>query len=272
MNRYAGSSNVLAQTLGTYYYMTEQKNSLALGRARVTLSCVAAAGRGPPRCAAPPFPRVCAARWPRFSSSAPSSGACRPSAATPRRCAAALASPPTAHGLTEPPAAAAPAPQLAHLAAELRGEVDLKDPKLRKLHPGIQKSLILLAAQVNRLGGKLPEALAADMVTAVETGTKLLEELVKIVMRARPPHGYVWMRPVLSVLEYSQHFVQAVPIGRVPAHAAPSPMAAASGAAALFVRSSLCISPACACSSAAISAGCAQRRRRVARLRMASRR
>ena len=46
----------------------------------------------------------------------------------------------------------------------------------------------------------------------VSLAGRLLEELLKLTLRPRPPHGYLWARPALSVLEYSQHLCQAVPL------------------------------------------------------------
>lgn len=101
---------------------------------------------------------------------------------------------------------------LSALANDVRAEFNAKDPKLAKARPEYLKSLILLAAQCGRQAAAVPEHLQEDFQTVVATGAKLLDELLKITLRGRQPLGYPWMRPVLSVLEYSQHFVQAVPL------------------------------------------------------------
>lgn len=87
-----------------------------------------------------------------------------------------------------------------------------QDPRFAKMKPEYIKSLILLAAQVGRAAASVPEGLQEDFQGAVATGARLLDELLKMTLRPRPPYGYPWMRPTLSVLEYSQHFVQAVPL------------------------------------------------------------
>lgn len=101
---------------------------------------------------------------------------------------------------------------LSKLSAEVRGEFNAKDPKMAKVKPEYLKSLILLAAQCARQQAAVPEGLQEDFHAVLGLGAKLLDELLKMTLRPRPPYGFPWMRPALSVLEYSQHFVQAVPL------------------------------------------------------------
>jgi translocation protein SEC63 len=90
--------------------------------------------------------------------------------------------------------------------------------------------------QMNRRSLSVPDALIPDMEQVLALLPLLLEELLKMAMRPRPPHGtsnilscgemvatektrpigYMWLRPALSVLEYSQNLTQALPISCVP--------------------------------------------------------
>jgi len=150
-----------------------------------------------------------------------------------------------------------------------------QDPKFQKLHPAAKKALLLLSAQARahshahsqrsltprschmqmaRQSGNIPAALQEDFMSIISQTPTLLEELLKITMRPRPPlgarallggptrsprgrdtsctAGYVWLRPALSVLEYTQNLTQALPLACVPAkplqaaprrsHAAPA--------------------------------------------------
>ena len=100
--------------------------------------------------------------------------------------------------------------------------------------------------QMARQSGNIPAALQEDFMSIISQTPTLLEELLKISMRPRPPlgaralhggptrsprardttftAGYIWLRPALSVLEYTQNLTQALPLACVsakPLQAAP---------------------------------------------------
>ena len=60
------------------------------------------------------------------------------------------------------------------VAQALRGEINPKDPKFAKFIPGIQKSLILLAAQLARVApAGVPEEMQADFQLVRATSVQL---------------------------------------------------------------------------------------------------
>lgn len=118
----------------------------------------------------------------------------------------------TAHEYQALPVRRAEEEALARLAAELRGEVvDPKDPKFGAMHPATRKALVLLAAHLGRAA--VPPELRDDLGAVVALVPRLVEELLRLAQRPRPPQGYAWLRPLLSLLEFSQCFAQAVPVG-----------------------------------------------------------
>jgi translocation protein SEC63 len=97
-----------------------------------------------------------------------------------------------------------------------------------------------MCAQLARQAAAVPEALEADFRYVVGLAPALLEELLKISLRPRPPmgafevqtafskqqlrrltlhlactKGYFWLRPALSILEFNQALTQALPVGCV---------------------------------------------------------
>ena len=93
---------------------------------------------------------------------------------------------------------------LQQLAVELRSELDTKvrftnlaerdsslrnqEPKFLKLLPAIKKTRILLAAQMLREIA-IPDAIVPDFLNIMTQAPTLLEELLKIALRPRPPIG-----------------------------------------------------------------------------------
>ena len=102
---------------------------------------------------------------------------------------------------------------LQKLMSELRGELDLKarvswrafacchpahdsharcalqDAKFLKLHPAAKKALILLTAQISRQTAAIPDALQEDFSLVIGLAPALLDELITILLRQRPPFG-----------------------------------------------------------------------------------
>jgi translocation protein SEC63 len=82
---------------------------------------------------------------------------------------------------------------------------------------------LLLLAQLTGQAGSVPAALQADFASCLAAAPRLLEELMKMALVARPPLGRGWLRPAQGVMEVSQGLVQAIPLSaRKAAEKAPA--------------------------------------------------
>ncbi|XP_071697235.1 dnaJ protein ERDJ2-like [Rutidosis leptorrhynchoides] len=83
--------------------------------------------------------------------------------------------------------------------------------KFWKQHPALVKTELLVQAQLTRETGCLSPSLQQDFRRILEVAPRLLEELMKMAVLQRPPHGHGWLRPAIGVVELSQSIIQAVP-------------------------------------------------------------
>nr|XP_043632582.1 dnaJ protein ERDJ2-like [Erigeron canadensis] len=84
--------------------------------------------------------------------------------------------------------------------------------KFWKQHPALVKTELLVQAQLTRETGCLSPSLQHDCRRILEVAPRLLEELMKMAVLQRPPHGHGWLRPAIGVVELSQSIIQAVPL------------------------------------------------------------
>ncbi|KAK8939642.1 Chaperone protein dnaJ 49 [Platanthera guangdongensis] len=84
--------------------------------------------------------------------------------------------------------------------------------KFWKQHPTLVKTELLIHAHLARESASLHPTLQSDFKLMLELAPRLLEELVKIAVMPRNPHGHGWLRPAVGVLELSQCMTQAVPL------------------------------------------------------------
>ncbi|XP_071701745.1 dnaJ protein ERDJ2A-like [Rutidosis leptorrhynchoides] len=84
--------------------------------------------------------------------------------------------------------------------------------KFWKQHPALVKTELLVQAQLTRETGCLSPSLQQDFRRILEVAPRLLEELMKMAVLQRPPHGHGWLRPAIGVVELSQCIIQAVPL------------------------------------------------------------
>ncbi|KAI4377935.1 hypothetical protein MLD38_015488 [Melastoma candidum] len=84
--------------------------------------------------------------------------------------------------------------------------------KFWKQHPTFVKTELLIQAQLTRESAALSPALAGDFKRVLELAPRLLEELMKMALMPRSPHGFGWLRPAVGVIELSQCIIQAVPL------------------------------------------------------------
>lgn len=90
--------------------------------------------------------------------------------------------------------------------------------KFWKQHPALVKTELLVQAQLTRESACLSPSLQRDFRRILEVAPRLLEELMKMAVLQRPPHGHGWLRPAIGVVELSQSIIQAVPLSaRKPA-------------------------------------------------------
>lgn len=82
--------------------------------------------------------------------------------------------------------------------------------KFWKQHPALVKTELLVQAQLTRETSALSPNLQRDFRHVLELAPRLLEELMKMAIIPRPPHGHGWLRPAIGVVELSQSIVQAV--------------------------------------------------------------
>ncbi|KAL8140567.1 hypothetical protein V2J09_006588, partial [Rumex salicifolius] len=84
--------------------------------------------------------------------------------------------------------------------------------KFWKQHPALVKTELLIQAHLTRETAELSPALQADFRRMLQLAPRLLEELMKLAVLPRSPHGHGWLRPATGVVELSQCIVQAVPL------------------------------------------------------------
>ncbi|KAJ3696202.1 hypothetical protein LUZ60_001579 [Juncus effusus] len=108
---------------------------------------------------------------------------------------------------------------LQKLFLEVRSELNLDMKNIRteqakfwKQHPPLVKMELLIQAHLTRETGNLPPALMKDYKHMLELAPRLLEELMKMAVLPRNPHGHGWLRPAIGVIELSQNIIQAVPL------------------------------------------------------------
>ncbi|XP_072953366.1 dnaJ protein ERDJ2 [Typha angustifolia] len=109
---------------------------------------------------------------------------------------------------------------LQKLFVEVRSELNLdlknirtEQAKFWKQHPSLVKMELLIQAHLTRESFALTPALQKDFKHMLELAPRLLEELMKIAVLPRSPHGHGWLRPAVGVVELSQHIIQAVSLG-----------------------------------------------------------
>ncbi|MQM14418.1 hypothetical protein Taro_047347 [Colocasia esculenta] len=90
--------------------------------------------------------------------------------------------------------------------------IKTEQAKFWKQHPALVKTELLIQAQLVRESTALPSSLQSDFKRILECAPRLLEELVKIAVMPRSPHGRGWLRPAIGVIELSQSIIQAVPL------------------------------------------------------------
>ncbi|PKA56614.1 hypothetical protein AXF42_Ash012744 [Apostasia shenzhenica] len=108
---------------------------------------------------------------------------------------------------------------LQNLFTAVRSELNLnlknikaEQAKFWKQHPSLVKMELLIQAHLTRQSAMLYPSLQSDYRQMLELAPRLLEELVKIAVMPRSPHGHGWLRPAVGILELSQCVVQAVPL------------------------------------------------------------
>ncbi|KAM0948395.1 putative DnaJ domain, Sec63 domain, immunoglobulin E-set, C2 domain superfamily [Dioscorea sansibarensis] len=90
--------------------------------------------------------------------------------------------------------------------------IKTEQAKFWKQHPSLVKMELLIQAHLTRESAALSPALMSDFRRMLELAPRLLEELLKIAVLPRNPHGYGWLRPAIGVVELSQCIIQAVPL------------------------------------------------------------
>ncbi|CAL9148916.1 unnamed protein product [Musa hybrid cultivar] len=90
--------------------------------------------------------------------------------------------------------------------------IKTEQAKFWKQHPSLVKMELLIQAHLTRESTLLSSSLLNDYRRMLELAPRLLEELVKIAVIPRSPHGHGWLRPAIGVVELSQCIIQAVPL------------------------------------------------------------
>ncbi|KAL3688234.1 hypothetical protein R1sor_014543 [Riccia sorocarpa] len=102
----------------------------------------------------------------------------------------------------------------------VRSELNL-DPKnlkteqlkfWKKKHPAFIKAELLILAHLSRQHEEVLPEIKADFDLVMSIVPRLMEELMKMALMPRTAEGYGWLRPALSIMEFSQSLVQAVPL------------------------------------------------------------
>lgn len=91
-------------------------------------------------------------------------------------------------------------------------KIKSEQAKFWKQHPSLVKTELLIQAHLARESATLHPTLQSDFKFLLGIAPRLLEELVKIAVIPRNPHGHGWLRPAVGVLELSQCMTQAVPL------------------------------------------------------------
>ncbi|GJN40450.1 hypothetical protein PR202_gb29665 [Eleusine coracana subsp. coracana] len=86
--------------------------------------------------------------------------------------------------------------------------IKTEQAKFWKQHPSLVKMELLIQAHLTRESFALSPALLKDYKHMLELAPRLLEELVKIAVLPRSPHGFGWLRPAVGVIELSQNIIQ----------------------------------------------------------------
>ncbi|KAG0476660.1 hypothetical protein HPP92_013501 [Vanilla planifolia] len=71
---------------------------------------------------------------------------------------------------------------------------------------------LLIHAHLTRAAAELYSVLHKDYRRMLEVAPRLLEELMKIAVKPRSPHGHGWLKPAVGVLQLAQCITQAVPL------------------------------------------------------------
>ena len=96
------------------------------------------------------------------------------------------------------------------LSLTLKQEVDAKDPKFLKRHPGVVKAHALLLAQACRKTHEVDPLLRQDLKQVMKLFPTLFNEAVNVFLAPVNSVGYAFARPVLSLLDFSQCITQAI--------------------------------------------------------------
>ncbi|OEL30143.1 DnaJ protein ERDJ2A [Dichanthelium oligosanthes] len=88
--------------------------------------------------------------------------------------------------------------------------IKTEQAKFWKQHPSLVKMELLIQAHLTRESFALTPALLKDYRHMLELAPRLLEELVKIAVLPRNPHGFGWLRPATGVIELSQNIIQKI--------------------------------------------------------------
>ncbi|XP_076938629.1 dnaJ protein ERDJ2A-like [Bidens hawaiensis] len=83
--------------------------------------------------------------------------------------------------------------------------------KFFKQHPALVKAELLVQAHLTRQTEALSPRLQKDYKRIMEPAPRLLNELMKIAVIIRPELEHGWLRSAISVMEFSQCIIQAVP-------------------------------------------------------------
>ena len=97
-----------------------------------------------------------------------------------------------------------------HLLAALRNQYDIKEPKFQRRHPSVIKAHMLILAQACRKIDEVDSLLEGDLQLVLAALPRLWDEALKLTLSPYNQLGHCHLRPVLSFLEFSQCFTQAV--------------------------------------------------------------
>ncbi|XP_076883002.1 dnaJ protein ERDJ2A-like [Bidens hawaiensis] len=84
--------------------------------------------------------------------------------------------------------------------------------KFFKHHPALVKAELLVQVHLTRQTEALSPRLQKDFKRMMEPAPRLLNELMKIAVVIRPDLEHGWLRSAISVMEFSQSIIQAVPL------------------------------------------------------------
>eukprot|EP00798_Chlamydomonas_sp_ICE-L_P029524 gene29524-5874_t len=93
----------------------------------------------------------------------------------------------------------------------LRYAPELKEkPAFWKRKSSVLKAHMLLLSHLERDQASIPAILQADLKFVLQKSMPLLEEMLKIALLTRPPHGYGWLTPSFAIMEMMQCLTQAL--------------------------------------------------------------